>query len=168
MIGYIVLLAKDHDGFCLWDTTSTMCKVTRSPLGRDVLAELHQSCDQYGIKLAICYGEGEFADNKGYRPRGYQSDMKETQLRELLTRFGPIEYLWIDNSQGDGGMSHALLPPVLADQWVDRGRPTLPAHVQIPRKLRIRRIPVSWLFSGWNWQAKRLPRSTAAAKVWVP
>ena len=39
---------------------------------------------------------------------------------------------------------------------------------QIPRKFRISRRPASWLFSGWNWQAKRLPRSTAPANLWVP
>lgn len=106
-MGYILFLAKDHDGFCLWDTKSTMRKVTKSPLGRDVLAELHQSCDKYGIKLALSFAEGEFADNQSYHPRGYLPEMKKTQLRELLTNFGPIEYLWIDHSQGDGGMSHA-------------------------------------------------------------
>ena len=106
-MGYIIFLAKHHDGFCMWDTRSTMRKVTKSPLGRDVLAELHKSCDKYGIKLALCFAEGEFADNKSYHPRGYQPDMKKTQLRELLTQFGPIEFLWIDHSQGDGGMSHA-------------------------------------------------------------
>jgi len=106
-MGYIIFLAKHHDGFCLWDTKSTMRKVTKSPLGRDVLAELHKSCGRYGLKLALCFAEGEFADNKSYHPRGYLPEMKKTQLRELLTDFGPIEYLWIDSSQGDGGMSHA-------------------------------------------------------------
>ena len=106
-MGYIVFLAKHHDGFCMWDTKSTMRKVTKSPLGRDVLAELHKSCDKYGIKLALYYAEGEFSDNKFYHPRGFLPEMKKTQLRELLTDFGPIEFLWIDNSQGDGGMTHA-------------------------------------------------------------
>lgn len=39
---------------------------------------------------------------------------------------------------------------------------------RIPMKFRINRRPASWLFSGWNWQAKVLPRATAPAKVWVP
>jgi len=106
-MGYIIFLAKHHDGFCMWDTKSTMRKVTKSPLGRDVLAELRKTCDKYGIKLALYFAEGEFADNKSYHPRGYLPEMKKTQLRELLTNFGPLEYLWIDHAQGDGGMSHA-------------------------------------------------------------
>ncbi|MEI2726201.1 MAG: alpha-L-fucosidase [Verrucomicrobiota bacterium] len=43
-MGYILFLTKHHDGFCLWDTKTTDRKVTKSPLGRDVLAELKRSC----------------------------------------------------------------------------------------------------------------------------
>jgi alpha-L-fucosidase len=111
-MGYILMLAKHHDGFCLWDTKTTDRKVTQSPLGRDVLAELRKSCDKYGIKLAIYFSEGEwdwpntpdgkrFQANGGYNPR-----MKAAQLRELLTQYGPVEYLWFDHAIGDGGLSH--------------------------------------------------------------
>ena len=41
-MGYILFLTKHHDGFCLWDTKTTDRKVTKAPLGRDVLAELKQ------------------------------------------------------------------------------------------------------------------------------
>ena len=34
---YILFLTKHHDGFCLWDTDTTDLKVTKSPLGIDVL-----------------------------------------------------------------------------------------------------------------------------------
>ncbi|MDP6044727.1 MAG: alpha-L-fucosidase, partial [Phycisphaerae bacterium] len=44
-MGYILFLAKHHDGFCLWDTKTTDKKVTNSPLGVDVLAKLRKSCD---------------------------------------------------------------------------------------------------------------------------
>lgn len=52
-MGYILFLAKHHDGFCLWDTKTTDKKVTNSPLGIDVLAQLRKSCDKHGIKLAL-------------------------------------------------------------------------------------------------------------------
>ena len=60
-MGYILFLTKHHDGFCLWDTKTTNRKVTKAVLGRDVLAELKQSCDKYGIKLALYFSEGEWA-----------------------------------------------------------------------------------------------------------
>ena len=106
-MGYILFLTKHHDGFCLWDTKTTDRKVTKSLLGRDVLAELKKSCDKYGIKLALYFSEGEFKDNKDYHPGGYTPEMKKAQLKELLTEYGPVEYIWFDHAQRDGGLSHA-------------------------------------------------------------
>ena len=88
-MGYILFLTKHHDGFCLWDTKTTDRKVTKAPLGRDVLAELRKSCDKYGIKLALYFSEGEFKDNKDYHPGGYTPEMKKAQLKELLTAVRP-------------------------------------------------------------------------------
>jgi alpha-L-fucosidase len=106
-MGYILFLTKHHDGFCLWDTKTTDRKVTKAALGRDVLAELRKSCDKYGIKLALYFSEGEFKDNQLYHPGGYTPELKKAQLKELLTQYGPIEYIWFDHAQTDGGLSHA-------------------------------------------------------------
>ncbi len=59
-MSYISFLSKHHDGFCLWDTETTAGKVTNSPLGIDVLAQLRKSCDKYGIKLALYFSEGDW------------------------------------------------------------------------------------------------------------
>ncbi|MCI0498568.1 MAG: alpha-L-fucosidase [Planctomycetales bacterium] len=111
-MGYILFLTKHHDGFCLWDTKTTDRKVTKAPLGQDVLAELKKACDKYGIKLALYFSEGEWAwpnkpDGKRFRSDGgYNPEMKKAQLKELLTQYGPIEYIWFDHAVGDGGLSH--------------------------------------------------------------
>ena len=117
-MGYILFLTKHHDGFCLWDTMTTDRKVTKAPLGRDVLAELRQSCDKYGIKLALYFSEGEFSDHKDYHPGGYTAEMKKEQLKELLTGYGPIEFIWFDHAQGTGGLGHAE-----TDKWVRQFQP---------------------------------------------
>ena len=107
-MGYILFLTKHHDGFCLWDTATTGRKVTESPLGIDVLAQLRKSCDKYGIKLALYFSEGEWRW-PGPRQKnggGVNSEMKKAQLKELLTQYGPIEYIWFDHAVGTGGLSH--------------------------------------------------------------
>jgi alpha-L-fucosidase len=92
--------------------------VTKAPLGRDVLAELKKSCDKYRIKLALYFSEGEWRhpgglddpDTKGEKRAnqgGRDPEMKKAQLKELLTRYGPIEYIWFDHAVGDGGLTHA-------------------------------------------------------------
>jgi alpha-L-fucosidase len=109
-MGYILFLTKHHDGFCLWDTATTEKKVTNSPLGVDVLAELRKSCDKYGIKLALYFSEGDWTwpgsvDGKAGQG-GSNPEMKKAQLKELLTRYGPIEFWWMDHAVGTGGLSH--------------------------------------------------------------
>ena len=112
-MGYVLFLTKHHDGFCLWDTRTTDRKVTKSPLGRDVLRELRAACDRHGLKLALYFSEGEWdwpnkPDGTRYQANGgYHPEMKKAQLRELLTDYGPIEYIWFDHAIGDGGLSHA-------------------------------------------------------------
>ncbi|MDR2762860.1 MAG: alpha-L-fucosidase [Planctomycetaceae bacterium] len=109
-MGYILFLAKHHDGFCLWDTKTTERKITNAPLGKDVLADVKKSCDKYGIKLAIYFSEGDWTwkdavDGKAYSG-GNNPEMKKAQLKELLTNYGPIEYIWFDHAAGTGGLNH--------------------------------------------------------------
>jgi alpha-L-fucosidase len=109
-MGYILFLAKHHDGFCLWDTATTERKVTKSPLGKDVLAELRKSCDKHGVKLALYFSEGDWTfpeavDGQGGKG-GNDPAMKKAQLKELLTQYGPVEYIWFDHAAGTGGLDH--------------------------------------------------------------
>jgi len=106
---YILFLTKHHDGFCLWNTKTTNLKVTNSPLGIDVLAKLHQSCDKYGLKLALYYSEGDWTwpGSVPGHSSGPNPEVEKAQLKELLTHYGPVEFLWLDHAQGDGGLSHA-------------------------------------------------------------
>jgi len=118
---YILFLAKHHDGFCLWDTQTTDKKVTNSPLGIDVLAQLRKSCDKYGIKLALYFSEGDWnwpGAVDGGRNGGANPEVKKTQLRELLTRYGPIEFWWMDHAAGTGGLSHKETV-----EWIHRFQP---------------------------------------------
>ena len=36
---YVVLTAKHHDGFCLWDTQTTDFKAPNTKAGRDLIRE---------------------------------------------------------------------------------------------------------------------------------
>lgn len=117
---YVLFLTKHHDGFCLWDTRTTELKVTNSPLGIDVMARLKRSCDKYGIKLAIYFSEGDWswdgANRGGNDSRNPQ--VKKEQLRELLTRYGDIEFIWFDHAAGDGGLDHEQ-----TTEWVHSFQP---------------------------------------------
>ncbi len=136
-MNYILFLTKHHDGFCLWDTATTDWKVTKSPLGIDVLAKLRKSCDKYGIKLALYFSEGDWTWIKEGIPKeamentngekwwrhpiwksGKNTDLKKAQLKELCTRYGPIEFFWMDHAQTDGGLDHEATA-----EWIHRFQP---------------------------------------------
>jgi alpha-L-fucosidase len=107
-MGYILFLTKHHDGFCLWDTKTTEKKVTNSPLGTDVLRQLRNSCDRYSIKLALYFSEGDWnwpgaVDGKSWKAgAGVDPETKKSQLKELCTEYGPVEFFWMDHAVGDG------------------------------------------------------------------
>jgi alpha-L-fucosidase len=119
-MGYILFLTKHHDGFCLWDTKTTDRKVTNSPLGKDVLAAVRKSCDKFGLKLALYFSEGDWTWPGPYQQNGggVNPEKKKAQLEELLTGYGPIEFIWFDYAVGDGGLSH---PETV--QWVHKFQP---------------------------------------------
>jgi len=109
-MGYILFLTKHHDGFCLWDTKTTDRKVTKSPLGIDVLARLRKSCDEHGVKLALYFSEGDWTfpgsnDGQG-GGTGRNPGVVKAQLEELCTGYGPIEFYWMDCAAGHAGLDH--------------------------------------------------------------
>jgi alpha-L-fucosidase len=111
---YILFAAKNSDGFCLWDTKVTLCKVTNSPLRRDVLEELRRACEKHGIGLALYYAPADATWPKGR----LAPEAIKAQVRELMTQYGPIEFLLINPRFGDGGLPEGELA-----QWVHKFQP---------------------------------------------
>ncbi len=55
---YIVITAKHHDGFCMWDSKYTDYDIMEStPFKRDPLAELKKECDRQGLRLGFYYSQ---------------------------------------------------------------------------------------------------------------
>ena len=52
---YIVLTAKHHEGFCLWDTKTTDYKITNTPFGRDLVREYVDACRAEGMRVGFYF-----------------------------------------------------------------------------------------------------------------
>ncbi len=110
---YIVISSRHHEGFCLFDSAYTDFKVTNTPFGRDMLAELAEECHRQDMPLFFYYSLMDW-----YHP-AYQPSMKKNapiadefidflkaQLTELCTNYGKIAGIWFD-----GDWDHT------AEQW---------------------------------------------------
>ncbi|KPK82434.1 MAG: alpha-L-fucosidase [Gemmatimonas sp. SM23_52] len=108
---YVTITAKHHDGFAMFDSELTDWNIVdRTPYGRDVLAELAEACRRHGLKLFLYYSQLDW-HHPDYYPRGRTGrsagrpengewgryiDYMDSQLRELLSKYGEIGGIWFD------------------------------------------------------------------------
>jgi len=131
---YVVLTAKHHDGFCLWDSKVTDYKATKTPHGKDVLAPFVEAFRAEGLKIGFYYSlldwhHPDFPIDKYHPLRNRENaaelnvgrDMKRyaaymrAQVTELLTNFGKIDIIWFDFSYP--GRTHRDMPGKGRDDW---------------------------------------------------
>ena len=105
---YIVITSKHHDGFGMFRSDQTDWCIKSTPFHRDPLKELADACRAAGIKLCFYHSimDWHHPDWGTRRPWNdtatgtpdmdfYTAYMK-SQLKELLTRYGPLGILWFD------------------------------------------------------------------------
>jgi len=98
---YMVITAKHHDGFALFDSQVTDYDIVdATPFGRDPIKELADECRRRGIRFGVYYSHSKDWRNRGRsektRPSDAYVNLVEGQLRELLTRYGDLAVLWFD------------------------------------------------------------------------
>jgi alpha-L-fucosidase len=126
---YVVLTAKHHEGFCLWDSKYTDYKATNTPFGKDLIKEYVEAFRSEGLKVGFYYSlidwhhpdytidrvhpqrQENDADyeklNAGKDMNKYREYLKN-QVRELLTNYGEISIIWFDFSfPGKNGKGRA-------------------------------------------------------------
>ncbi|MBQ8183884.1 MAG: alpha-L-fucosidase [Clostridia bacterium] len=99
----LVLTAKHHDGFCLWQTEYTEHSIKNSPYKNgkgDIVKEAADACKKHGIKFGFYLSPWD-RNSKYYGTDEYNTYYKN-QLTELLTNYGEIFYVWFDGACGEG------------------------------------------------------------------
>ncbi len=126
---YMVVTAKHHEGYAMWDSATTSFGAARTGPGRDLLRPILDAFRGRGFKVGVYYSlldwhHPAFAVD-GFHPlrraqelppsMSREGDIEEyrvymrRQLEELLTSYGHLDLVWFDFSYPD-------------DVWGGKGR----------------------------------------------
>lgn len=158
---YMVFTSKHHDGFCMFDSSFTSYKITRSPYGKDIVGMLAQAAHEEKMPIGFYYSPPDM-HHPGYRDTSKPAsenwqgqperqdwplylDYMGLQLTELLTKYGDVCIIWFDGlfhqEKFDGErflhLIHSYQPETLVNNRIG-----LPADYETPEQFIPKGIPV--------------------------
>ncbi|MDO4778843.1 MAG: alpha-L-fucosidase [Tissierellia bacterium] len=114
---YIVMTAKHHDGFCLFDSKFTDYKSTNTPYGKDIVKGYVEAVRGEGLKVGLYfslldwhhehypkYGDPYHPMRENEKFRNEEIDFDKyleymhNQVEELVSNYGKIDIIWFDFS----------------------------------------------------------------------
>ncbi|HVU07733.1 MAG TPA: alpha-L-fucosidase [Verrucomicrobiae bacterium] len=111
-VKYIVITSKHHDGFAMYPTKLSDWSISRTPFKRDPLKELADACHKAGIKFCVYYTimdwhSSDWGTRRPWNDVAAKSgppnmdrfeDYMKSQLKELITNYGPLGLIWFDGN----------------------------------------------------------------------
>lgn len=119
---YVIITSKHHDGFSMYDSKCNDYNIVRrTPFAHDPMADLIKACRKEGLKFGFYYSLGrdwedpdvptnwptkagrsntwDYPDEDAKDLNAYIERKVKPQLRELLTQYGKIDFIWFDTPE---------------------------------------------------------------------
>ena len=107
----LVVVAKHHDGFCLWPTKTTEHNIAKTPFwrgtgngerGRDYVKEMEQACRRHGLRFGVYVSPWD--RNSAHYATDRYVEIYHAQIKELLGGgYGEVFEMWFDGANGGDG-----------------------------------------------------------------
>ena len=146
---YAVLTARHHDGFSLWPTKTSDFHAGHIGPKRDLVGEFLNAFRRAGLRVGLYYSPAHWfhpdypgayfrdwpspGDWESPEARERMTAFYAAQLRELMTDYGHIDYLWYDGCIPEDLQSRAINEEMLRLQphLLINERNGQPSHVHI-------------------------------------
>ncbi len=112
---YVVMVAKHHDGFCLWPTGQTDYSVKKSSwkAGKgDVVGEVAAAAKKFGLKFGVYLSPWDRHEPRYSNSQEYDK-YYAAQLDELAQNYGELVEFWLD---GAGSAGHVYNFPRIIEE----------------------------------------------------
>jgi alpha-L-fucosidase len=112
---YVVMVAKHHDGFCLWPSEQTNYSVKSSPWKNgkgDVVAEVAAAARKYGLKFGVYLSPWDRHEPR-YSNSAEYDKYYAAELDELAQNYGELTEFWLD---GAGSAGHVYNFPHIIEE----------------------------------------------------
>ena len=105
---YIVVTAKHHDGFAMFDTKVSDYSIMNTPYGKDIIRMFADACEQEGMTFCVYYSQMQDWEDPDADGNTWDFDRSKKdfnryfynkcipQVKELLTNYGRIGLIWFD------------------------------------------------------------------------
>lgn len=172
---FIVITAKHHDGFNLFQTAQTAYNtVDGTPYHKDIVKEMADACARGGLKFGVYYstidwhhpGGNKYIEGNSNPITPAQEAFNVAQLKELLGHYGPISEIWFDMGKPTPAQSayfahtvHALQPQTMISGRVwnyygdfavmgDNAEPDV--AMELPWQSPASMFPETWGYRSWQ------------------